>query len=212
MCGKRAIALSFAFFSRNHDPAVIKSASLISVKLIEYLHKNWTEGVDLYSINVPLLEGVNGPETKVLYTDMLQNYWDSGSSFVEIDSEEVLSPTEAEAEIREGDHGEQNGKRVAKYAHKKFKWAPKLDGAFRSVDRVRIVHAMGQSQDADKPQSEPGNDGWAVKHGHVRYVTLVPPFSDRGLTDCCSITPLKANFMHHSGDLIGQEINLYESQ
>ena len=40
--------------------------------------------------------------------------------------------------------------------HKHFRWAPKIADLFRTVD-----------------ESEPGNDGWAVREGHVRYVILV---------------------------------------
>ena len=41
VCKRRAIALSYAFFSRNHDPEIIAGASKLSVKLIDYLYKNW---------------------------------------------------------------------------------------------------------------------------------------------------------------------------
>jgi tubulin--tyrosine ligase len=135
ICGKRAIALSYAFLSRNHDPVVIKGASLMSVKIVEHLAKNWTEGVDLYSVNVPLIEGIDGDDTKVLYTHMLQNYWETGSSFEEMEVDEVLSPEESEAEIREGVHGEKEGRKVG-YGHKKFRWAPRFGGVFASVERV----------------------------------------------------------------------------
>ncbi|KAI5800969.1 survival protein sure-like phosphatase/nucleotidase [Pyronema domesticum] len=175
VCGKRAIALSYAFFNRNHDPEIIKAASTASVRIVEYLSKNWKEGTDLYSVNVPLLEGVDKPETKCLYTHMLQNYWSSGSSFEPVDAEDELSPEQREAEIREGEgegdqkqEGERKGLR-----HVKFKWDPKFTDVYESVEK-----------------SEPGNDGWAVWKGHI------------------SITPLKANFMHHAPDLIGQEIQL----
>lgn len=140
VCGKKAIALSFAFYNRNHDPVVIKGASLMGVKVVEHLAANWTEGVDFYSVNVPLLEGIEREETKVLYTNVLRNNWDTGSSFEEVEAEEVLSPEETEAEIREGAHGERDGgEKRAVYTHKKFKWAPKLDGAFASVERVCLV-------------------------------------------------------------------------
>ncbi|EGE06164.1 tubulin-tyrosine ligase family protein [Trichophyton equinum CBS 127.97] len=59
VCGYKAIALSFAFSSRDHDPVVISEAANHSVRLIEHLYKNWTSGVDLYSINVPLEQGIS---------------------------------------------------------------------------------------------------------------------------------------------------------
>lgn len=139
VCRKRSIALSYAFFDRNHDPNTIRGASLLSVKLIKYLHDNWSPGVDLYSINVPVKEGVNSPETKIIYTDVLANHWMS-SSFDEVEDDESseLDPGEREAEIREGvvPDAHQHGRRGLK--HKKFIWAPKFAEIHRFVDQVRL--------------------------------------------------------------------------
>jgi tubulin--tyrosine ligase len=135
VCGKRAIALSYAFHNRNHDPIIIKGASKVSVRIVEHLHQNWAEGVDLFSVNVPLIEGIDGPDAKILYTNMLQNYWSSGSSFEPVDAEDDLGPEESEAQIREqgeqGDEGERKGVR-----HLKFKWAPKFSDVYGSVETV----------------------------------------------------------------------------
>ncbi|KAL8871448.1 MAG: hypothetical protein Q9174_002721 [Haloplaca sp. 1 TL-2023] len=165
VCRKRAIALSYAFFSRDHDPNIIAGASRMSVKLIEHLMKNWDEGVDLYSVNVPLIEGVEGK--KVMYTYALQNYWKSGSSFTVVDAEEDEDPEEKEAEIRrqeEKGEAEDPGESTTRHKHRHFKWTPKFTDVYHSVE-----------------ESEPGNDGWAVKEGLV------------------SVTPLKSNFMHVPG-------------
>lgn len=124
VCGKRAIALSYAFFSRNHDPEIIAGASRTSVKVVEHLMQHWDEGVDLYSVNVPLIEGVEG--RKVMYTYALQNYWKSGSSFTEVDAEnEEEDPEEREAQIREQEEGLQggeSGEKRTRHKHKHFKW------------------------------------------------------------------------------------------
>lgn len=136
VCGKPAIALSYAFNTRNHDPIVIKGASLVSVRIVEYLHKNWTKGVDLYTVNVPLIEGIDGPDTKTMYTNMLQNYW-TGSSFEPVDAEDDLSPEESEAQIREdGENWEENRGRKVGVRHVKFKWAPKFQDVYGSVETV----------------------------------------------------------------------------
>lgn len=154
VCGKRAIALSYAFFNRNHDPLIIGGASRMAVRIVEYLAKNWSDDVELYSVNIPLLEGIDRPETKVLYTNMLDNKWSKGTScFEEADVEDAMSPEEAEAHLREGymevEKGE--GKQARPYIHKKFKWAPNFQDVYGSVERAA-----------------PGNDGWAVQAGHVR--------------------------------------------
>ncbi|KAL8689768.1 MAG: hypothetical protein Q9218_004635 [Villophora microphyllina] len=170
VCRRRAIALSYAFFSRNHDLEIIAGASRMSVRLIEHLMEKWDDGVDLYSVNVPLVEGVEGK--KLFYTYALQNYWKSGSSFTEVEAEEEEDPEEKEAEIREQEEKQSEGKEVAvesgmkhaRHQHRHFKWTPNFADVYQSVET-----------------SEPGNDGWAVKEGLI------------------SVTPLKANFMHVPG-------------
>ena len=155
---KRAIALSFAFDSRDHKPDVIAGACKHSIKLIEYLVTHWGNGVDLYSINVPLVPNVG--ENKILYTHALQNYWRSGSSFDEVPAGHVEDPDEEEELIRESGEGNQSdGKgEIEKDAenssvnkHRWFKWAPKFGDVQRSVN-----------------DSEPGNDGWAINKGYTR--------------------------------------------
>ena len=153
VCKKRAIALSYAFFSRNHDPEIIAGASKLSVKLIEYLYANWGKEVDLYSVNVPLVEGVE--ERKVMWTAMLQNYWGPGSCFQEVEDEEG-GADEEEQKIREGEGAppEKNGTNGEKrHKHKHFKWAPRFTDVYKSVE-----------------EAGPGNDGWAVKEGFTRHV------------------------------------------
>ncbi|KAH8695357.1 putative acid phosphatase [Talaromyces proteolyticus] len=172
VCGKRAIALSFAFSSRNHDPIIIAEASKHSVRVIEYLHSHWDDGVDLYTVNVPLEPGVS--ENKVLYTHMLDNRWTSGSCF------EAINATESgeqaglqEQHLREKGEskltgiessGSQTPRKNPFLEHKHFKWAPNFTDVYRSVE-----------------ESKDGNDGWVVKEGMT------------------SVTALRANFMHTPG-------------
>ncbi|KAG4429487.1 hypothetical protein IFR05_015025, partial [Cadophora sp. M221] len=172
VCKRRAIALSYAFFSRNHDPEIIAGASKLSVKLIDYLYANWGKEVDLYSVNVPLVENVEG--NKIMWTNMLQNYWSEGSCFQEVVDEEG-DADEEEQKLRElegqgGDEGANGeGEKVIRHKHKHFKWAPRFTDVYKSVE--------------DAP---PGNDGWAVKEGYT------------------SVTPLKANFMHAAAQTQGE--------
>lgn len=158
VCGKPSIALSYAFSSRTHDPVVIAEASKHSVKVIEHLCANWADGVDLYSVNVPLEPGVS--QNKVLYTDMLINKWKSGSCFQVADPAEGGEPELQEQELRikselEGQKPDANAasekSRPSGFQHKHFKWAPDLQDVYKSVE-----------------ESAPGNDGWAVKEQMTR--------------------------------------------
>lgn len=151
VCKKKAFALSYAFESRNHDPVIIAAASRHSVKVIEHLYKNWDNSVDVYSINVPLVEDVE--EKKTLQTDMLQNYWGPQSCFEETDHDNG-DADEEEQRIREGEtNAEASGVNtpVRKHKHKHFKWAPRFVDVHKSVEA-----------------SAPGNDGWAVRHHFTR--------------------------------------------
>ena len=167
VCKRKAVALSYAFFSRNHDPVIISGATRHSVRVIEALVKQWpTDGsVDLYSVNVPLFEGVESHKT--VWTGVLQNYWGEGSCFQEVEGS-VGDEEEEEERIRQGEevdaggevngsNGEQNGSSGASgeaasgHTHKHFKWAPKFTDVYKSVD-----------------EAGPGNDGWAVKEGQTR--------------------------------------------
>lgn len=185
VCRKKSIALSYAFFSRNHDPVIIGAASRHSVKVIEKLYAQWPEdrSVDLYSVNVPLIEGVE--EKKTLWAEVLQNYWgENGACFEEVEGS-IGDEDEEEERIREGEeskasgtadskaNGDANDESQTRYVHRHFKWAPRFTDVYKSVD-----------------ESTPGNDGWAVKEGFT------------------SVTPLKANFCHAATHLHGEELKL----
>ncbi|KAF7549743.1 hypothetical protein G7046_g8245 [Stylonectria norvegica] len=163
VCKFKAIALSFAFFTRNHDPVIIEAACRHSVKVIEALYKQWpTDGsADLYSVNVPLVEGIE--DHKTIWTNVLQNYWREGGCFQEIEGE-AGDENEEEERIREGVEGEVVGaeKPVSTkkgHAHKHFKWAPRFTDVYKSVE-----------------ESQPGNDGWVVKEGHTSVTPLKANF------------------------------------
>lgn len=196
VCGVKSIALSYAFFDRNHDASIISGASELSAKLIQYLFDNWDSNTHLYTVNVPLVEKVG--DRKILWTNMLQNKWSSNSCFqvVEVPSEADDTPSDIETQIRKQE--EKLGKKELRsnseilrdgggasgadtptgqphmrYTHKHFKWAPRFKDVYDSVE-----------------QSEPGNDGWAVAQGYT------------------SVTPLRANFMHVNGNGFEGEIKL----
>jgi tubulin---tyrosine ligase len=111
--------------------------------------QDWPDDVHLYSINVPLRKGVES--SKILFTEMLQNRWFSGSSFEELPEEvEDKDPNVEEQIIREG--GEANGdsgEQPPRRAHRKFKWSPNFTDVRQAV------------VDAGK------GDGWEVLQGNV---------------------------------------------
>ncbi|KAG6008729.1 hypothetical protein E4U21_003924 [Claviceps maximensis] len=135
VCRRKSIALSFAFFTRQHDPVIIGAACRHSVRVLEALYKQWpTDGsADLYSVNVPLVEGVE--HHKTLWSNMMQNYWKEGSCFEEIEGS-AGDPDEEEERIRAGEVDRNGTKAEGSHdgKHKHFKWAPRLTDVYQSVD------------------------------------------------------------------------------
>jgi tubulin---tyrosine ligase len=167
---KRAVALSYAYFSSDVPVQIVDEASAVSVRVVEYLMSAWGHDVELYTVNVPLVTGV--AETKILFTPCLENYWSSGSAFEEVSSasvddgentsanaarkDEAEAAAQSEREIRDQVDGGQLGKnesaiKHARHKHRTFKWAPRFGDVHRSVE-----------------DSEPGNDGWAIRQGYTR--------------------------------------------
>ena len=169
--GIRAIALSYAFFSREHHWETVDGAGKVALNVMGWLcgdgksKGGWGKDVEVYSINVPLVEGVEGRQ--VWMTPMLENRWKNGSAFTEVTEEEEESipemREEAKAEAREKEIREQQdgpGEDVEKRGgiegskgkgKRSFKWSPRFADVHRSVD-----------------ESEPGNDGWAIRQGYTR--------------------------------------------
>lgn len=154
VCNHKAIAVSYAFLSRQHDPEVIMEASRHSVKLIHYLYHHWESPTDVYSVNVPLIKGVSSH--KIVYANMLENRWGAGhGSFKEVDPENSdEGPAHQEHNLRTS--GELEASTGVKgsaptYHPRRFKWEPPLGDIAKSVEK-----------------NEPGNDAWAVNEGFIR--------------------------------------------
>lgn len=160
--GKKSIALSYAFESRDHDPKIIAAASRVSTRLIEKFVREWPEDVHLYSINVPLQPGVE--EQLITYTNMIQNKWTSGSSFTVLkEHASNADPNVEEHNIRDrasDNKSVTNGtvESSAQRDHVTFKWSPN----FADVKAAS--------------QAEGGGDGWHVLQGHVTVTPLKANF------------------------------------
>lgn len=183
---KKSIALSFAFFTRNHDPVIIEAACKHSVRVIEALYKQWPSdnSVDLYSVNVPLVEGVDTHKT--IFTEILQNYWTDGGCFTEVE-DGAPDGVDAEEELRQEQEG---GAPATGYKRKCYKWAPKFTDVYKSVE-----------------DGGPGSDGWVVQEGNTRQVPAA--FKMKVPTNNSnSVTPLKANFAMSRTDKLQKELEL----
>ena len=109
LCGKRSVALSFG--SKDVQPSgLIKGACRRAVQLIENLERNWSEGVELYNINVPMVPDIS--DQAIYFTVPTKAYWTQGSLFKAIGHAEVKS------------------RRVLQ-----FRWAPDMPDMKRAAER-----------------------------------------------------------------------------
>lgn len=184
LCGVRAIGISYAYETKTHDHNLIDTASRLAVELVEHLYTNWDtkDGVQLYSVNIPLVEGL-GDSTRVLYAHILQNQWgpvfepwedferrrDADPKAV-AEEEELHIGVPVPSLIEDGDSNQlthqTNGTANRNKARRQFRWKPDYQAVRDSVKG-----------------SKEGNDGWAVDQGHI------------------SVTPLRACF--HVVDIAG---------
>lgn len=200
-CGFKAVALSFAFDKEvRYKREYIEAGCRLGARLSEHLLQNWDQGVDLYNVNIPLVENLES--NKVYWTSILQNYWRSGPSYKPIEPENKDSADagkigaategaradaqEAEIRLKEGEAaGAGSGEDVSRKAtysrheHRDFKWVPSFADIHNSV------------QAADS-----GTDGWAILHNSTRWAILNSNEIKMTMLTFCSVTPLKANFMH----------------
>lgn len=80
LCGKRSISVSFG--SKDPQPAaLIHAACRRTVSLIDYLIANWRPAVELYNVNIPMVECVETCEAE--FTIPCRSYWKKGRLFSE---------------------------------------------------------------------------------------------------------------------------------
>ena len=181
ICGARAIALSWAYDSREHDPKALEATARQSCKVVEHLYAHWGADVDLYSVNVPVRP--NAETSRVMITTCLHNRWNGVSSFKEVDAPENLDEDEAALADKASREEEQtqstridssngeatSGDRHARFQHHYYHWAPSHNIIKKGVT-----------------ESHEGNDGLAINDGYT------------------SVTPLKAAFMEAKAHPVGE--------
>lgn len=150
VCGVRAIAISFAFFTRQESPQLIQEACVLGAKVVNRLHKNWPhpkqqgEGSDspacapdLYSINIPLKAGVG--DRPIQWTWMLDNKWRNGSLYKSVDGTDEEFSSDSKNNTKQ----------------KSFRWSPSFADVWKTVEN-----------------SPAGNDGLAIREGFTSVTPL----------------------------------------
>lgn len=144
--GKRAIGISYGYINKDVPDSILQRAAEILVKLIRYLYDNWADDVDVYSVNIPLVESLlEKNATKAFFTPILQNRWKT------IFKKEVVTPEGGNE--REGIVDVTAGSKV------QFKWAPDFEYIHEGI---RSSHGM--------------NDGKVLEEGHVSITGIRASF------------------------------------
>lgn len=168
----RSIAISYGTVVHPTPTAYHEPAHRLGSRIIQHLWHNWGEDqhglrdgeVDLYSINIPLIEGLLSEEgLKICSTTFWRNAY--GRLFKDVSAEHLPRQTQSNVIITSGERqGEARttatGPSPAETGGLLFKWAP---------DMKDLITPL--------PTSLPvGSDGWAIYQGYV------------------SVTPLRASY------------------
>lgn len=146
--GVRSVAVSYAFegaAARNEE--YIAAASDLVTRLCEYLYNNWDEGVDLYTVNVPLCEELLRG-VPILRTRIHQA---QHSCLFQRSKEVPLSEEEVRSYESEG-----KSTRTATESSGSFEFRPRFEDLSRTID------------------SEEGRltDTWAIRQREVSVTPL----------------------------------------
>ncbi len=159
--GKRAIGVSYGYVTKDTDPKILQKAAETSVKLIQHLYNNWESiakksdsRIDLYSINIPLVESLlESNRTKIFYTPILQNRW---ISIFKGDNKETNSSKNAsDTDIVD----------VATSNKLQYQWSPDFDYVHKAI------------RDSDGL-----SDGKALDDGNISVTPLQASFAVTGPT------------------------------
>ncbi|KAF8872128.1 survival protein sure-like phosphatase/nucleotidase [Gymnopilus junonius] len=172
---KRSIALSYGTVVHPTPSAYFEPAHELSCRIINYLWNNWGQDdcgirhgeVDLYSINIPLIENILSDEgLKISWTTMWRNSY--GRLFKSISMLDDRSAKAAGPDALDDSqslifvprsNSEGNNQLL-------FKWAPEIAGLITpSLDSLPV-----------------GSDGWALHQGWVSVTPLRASFGEPATT------------------------------
>jgi len=168
----RSIAISYGTVVHPTPAAYCEPAHRTGSRIIEHLWHNWGEDqgglrdgeVDLYSVNIPLIEGLLSEEgLKICWTTFWRNTY--GRLFKNVSAEHSPHQTQSNAIITSGQgegeaHTTATGPSPTETGGLLFKWAPDMKDLITPPPSLLPV----------------GSDGWAIDQGYI------------------SVTPLRASF------------------
>jgi len=169
----RSIALSYGTVIYPIPASYHQPAHRLGCRIIQYLWHNWGQDqdslrngeVDLYSINIPLIDGLLTEEgLKIYWTNIWRNSYGRLFKTVSVPERTPLPPDVVLADGQQ--QSEIKGNRASPVPTNSgnlvFRWAPEMKGLIAPSPSVLPV----------------GSDGWAIYHGHVSVTPLCANFGE----------------------------------
>ncbi|KAF5390262.1 hypothetical protein D9757_002918 [Collybiopsis confluens] len=167
----RSIALSYGTVIHPTPSSYFEPAHILGTKIIDYLWRNWgsdelglkNKEVDLYNVNIPLIEGLLGEDgLKIYWTTMWRTSY--GRLFKNIPPPPVT--TIAKVDVA-GPDSAMPSEEIARSAESTesnlvFQWSPSMEGLIRP----------------DHSSLTEGSDGWALYNGAVSVTPLRASFAE----------------------------------
>jgi tubulin---tyrosine ligase len=157
LSGIRAIAISYGIVLRPTPKSLDEPAHRLSGRIINYLWNNWGTTDVLYSINIPMIEGLLDEEgLKIYWTSIWRNNYGR-----------LFAPTSADLEVVEPKEKTFKGTDADSTSTGHV-------GAGSSQDENKLVFKFSPDLgEILKAESAPlGSDGWAIAQGAVSVTTL----------------------------------------
>jgi len=164
----RSIAISYGTMVHPTPQAYFEPAHSLGCRIINYLWNNWGEDecglrdgeVDLYSVNIPLIEQILGVDgLKVCWTRLWRNSY--GRLFKNV-SGSIDHPTVAVGPDPISGQTQASGSEEAVIGGLLFKWSPEMKGLISpSLDSLPL-----------------GSDAWALHQGLISVTPLKASFGE----------------------------------
>lgn len=171
---KRSIALSYGVVVDPTPTLYIDSAHVLACRILNYLWHNWGSDkfglrqgeVDLYSVNVPLIEELLASGgLKVYWTTLWRNSY--GRLFENVSGSRKLGPAtqSSDATKAPGTSAEAPEAKIPKDLQTRpllFKWSPDIDDLINPTADILPI----------------GSDGWAIHNGSASVTPLNAAFAE----------------------------------
>lgn len=157
----RSIAISYGVMLHPTPKEFDGPAHRLSGRIINQLLANWGDEEVLYSVNIPLIQGLLEPEgLKIYWTTVWKNHY--GRLFKETNitpevKKETFQGTDATTTTEKATNEEETDRDLV------FKFSPDIGG---------ILNAS---------TAPFGSDGWALSEGAVSVTALQPSFAERDI-------------------------------